>query len=57
MRLLSPGSKLRIVERDFGWGMGKWVMGIKENMWCHEHWVLYWTDESLNIMSKTNDVL
>jgi len=33
------------------------VMGIKEGTWSDEHWVLYATNESLNTISKTNDVL
>jgi len=33
------------------------VMGIKEGMYCMEHWVLYVNNESWNTTSKTNDVL
>ena len=33
------------------------VMGIKESMYCNEHWVLYTNDESWNTTLKTNDVL
>ena len=43
-----------------GEGMGGWaslVMGIKEGMYCMEHWVLYANNESWNTTSKTNDVL
>ena len=40
---------------DGGWG--NCVMGIKEGMWCHEHWVLYATDESLNSTHETNNIL
>ena len=36
--------------------MGNRVMGIKEDMCCDEHRVLYITNESLNTTSKTNDV-
>ena len=28
-------------------GWAKWVMGIREGT-CHEHWVLFVSDESLN---------
>ena len=30
-------------------------MGIKEGMWCDEHWLLYATDELLNTKSGIND--
>ena len=40
---------------------GEWmrwlVMGIKEGMYCMEHWVLCANNESWNTTSKTNDVL
>ena len=32
-------------------------MGIQEGTGCDEHWVLYATDESVNSVSETNDVL
>ena len=38
-------------------GWGNWVMGIKEGIGCHEHWVLYATDESLNSTSETNNIV
>ena len=56
-RLQTLGNKLRITEGRRIGGMGKRVMGIKEDMCCDEHWVLYATNESLNTTSKTNDVL
>ena len=55
-RLWTLGNKLRVSE---GRGVGDWdrlVMGIKEGMYCMEHWVLYANNESLNIASKTGDV-
>ena len=54
-RLWTPGNKLRVLE---GRGVGGWaslLTGIKEGMYCMEHWVLY--NESWNTASKTNDVL
>lgn len=33
------------------------VMGIEEGTWYDEHWVLSSTNESLNIVLKTKDVL
>ena len=41
-------------------GAGGWVSpgdGIKEGMYCMEHWVLYANNESWNTISKTNDVM
>lgn len=32
-------------------------MGIKEGMYCMEHWALYADNESWNTTSKTNNVL
>ena len=43
-----------------GEGVGEWnrlVMGIKEGTYCMVHWVLYTSNESWNITSKTRDVL
>ena len=37
-------------------GRGKWVMGIKEDTY-DEHWLLYVSDESLNISPETNITL
>ena len=55
-RLLIIRNKLRVAGEEWlGWG--NWVMGIKEGVWCYEHWVLYATDELLNSTSETNDVL
>lgn len=34
----------------------KWVMGVKEGT-CHEHWMLYGYDESLNSAPETNVTL
>ena len=56
-RLWTLGNKLKVSE---GRRMGGWasrVKCIKEGTCCMEHWVLYTTNESLNITSKTNDVL
>lgn len=36
---------------------GNWVLGIKEDTRCDEHWVFYATDELLNSTPETNDVL
>ena len=38
-------------------GWAKWVMGIKEDTCCDEHWALYLSDESLNSIPKTNFTL
>jgi len=38
-------------------GWGNWVMGTEEGTGYDEHWVIYSTNESLNIISKINDVL
>ena len=38
-------------------GWGNWVMGMKEDTGCNEHWVLYETDESLASTSETNNTL
>ena len=43
-----------------GEGVGGWgnrVMGIKEGTCCAENMLLYTTNESLNTISKINDVL
>ena len=51
------GNKLRVLE---GKGVGEWaspVKGIKEGMYCIEHWVLYANNKSWNTTSKGNDVL
>ena len=51
------GNKLRAPEER---GLGDWerpVLGIKEGMYCMEHWVLYTNNESRNIAAKTGDVL
>ena len=56
-RLQTLGNKLRASE---GKGVGEWdrlVMGIKEGTYCMVHWVLYATNESLNFISETRDVL
>ena len=56
-RLWTLGNKLRASE---GRGVRDWdrpVMGIKEGMYCMEHWVLYANSESGNNKSKTKDVL
>ena len=37
-RLLTIENKLRIVGRGMGGEWAKWVMGIKENTGCDEHW-------------------
>ena len=33
--------------------MGRWVMGIKEDTCCDEHWVLDLNDKSLNSTPET----
>ena len=38
-------------------GWGYLVIGIKEDMYCMEHWALYAYNESWNTTSKTNEVL
>ena len=41
--------------------LARWVMGIKEDIFCDEHWVLNWVlyinDESVNSTSETNIAL
>ena len=39
------------------WGWAKWMMGIKEDTYSDEHWVLYVSDESLNSTPETNIAL
>lgn len=55
-RLWTPGNHLRVLE---GRGVvGEWVspvVGIKKGTDHMEHWVLYASNESWNITSKTND--
>ena len=56
-RLWTPGNKLRALE---GRWVGRWaspVMGIKEGLYCVEHWVLCANNESWNTTSKANDIL
>ena len=56
-RLWTLGNKLRALE---GKGVGDrdgLVMGSKEGMYCMAHWVLYASNESWNLTSKTRDVL
>ena len=50
--LLTQGNKLRGAGEEVG-GWDNWVMGLKESMWCNEHWVLYAIDESLNSTFET----
>ena len=55
-RLWTLGNKLRA---SGGGGWGIWdglVMGIKEGMYCMEHWMLYANNESWNTTSKNRDV-
>ena len=43
-----------------GEGVGGWVsltMGIKEGMYCMEHWVLYANNEASNFTSESGDVM
>ena len=51
-RPLSTENKLRVPGGEVGGGWGNWLMDIKEGPCCHEHWVLYATDESLNSTPK-----
>ena len=53
-RFLATENNLRVAGGEVGGEMGNRVMGMKEGMWCNEHWVLYATDESLNYTSETN---
>ena len=56
-RLWTMRNKLRATE---GRGVGQWdrpVMGSKEGTYCMVHWVLYTTNESSSLTSKTGDVL
>ena len=56
-RLWTPGNKLRASK---GRGLGGWVspvMGIKEGMYCMEHWVWCVNNELWNTTSITSDVL
>ena len=51
------GNKLRASE---GTGVGdsyRPMKGIKDGMYCMEHWVLYANNESWNTTSKTKDGL
>ena len=32
----------------------RWVMGVKEGIYCDEHWVLYVSVESLNSILEIN---
>ena len=50
-RLLILGNSVAGGEAGVGWG--NWVMGIKEDMWYDEHWLLYTTDKSLHTTSET----
>ena len=55
-RLWTLRNKLRVLE---GRVLGDWVslvVGIKEGMYCMEHWVWCINDEFWNTASKTNDV-
>ena len=56
-RLWTLRNKLRVLEGRVVGGWVSLVVGIKEGTCGDEHWVLYATNESLNISSKTNDVL
>ena len=42
--------------REVGGWWARWVIGIKEGT-CHEHWLLYVNDESLNSTPETDIVL
>ena len=50
------GNQLRVAGGDFGRGLGRWVMGMKEGT-CDDHWVLYVSDESVNSAPKTSIAL
>ena len=56
-RLWTLGNKLGASEGKVVGGWASLVMGIKEGMYCLEHWVLYANNASWNSASKTNDVL
>ena len=55
-RLWTPGNKQGFRGERVGRRVSP-VMGIKEGMYCMEHWVLYANNESWNTISKTNDGL
>ena len=50
-------NKLRVLERRKVEGWVTLVVGIKEDTYCMEHWVLYVNSESWNTASRTNNVL
>ena len=56
-RLLTIEDKLRVAGGEVGGGWGNWVMGIKEGLWCDEHWVSHATDESLNSTPETSNTV
>ena len=56
-RLWTLGNKLRVLEERGVGDQDRPVMGIKEVTCCMVHWVLYASNESWNITSKTKDVL
>ena len=47
-RLFMIENKLRDRWRVVGRGWVNWLIGIKEGICCHEHWVLHVSDKSLN---------
>ena len=51
-RLLNTENRLRVAGKVSGGGMGRWMMGIKEDTCWDEHWVLYVSDESLNVIPE-----
>ena len=55
-RFLTLGNKLRVAGGEVG-GCSNEVMGIKEDIWSNEHWVLNATDESLNSTPETNNAV
>ena len=40
-----------------GGSWARWVMSIKKETCCDDHWVLYVSDESLNPRPETNIAL
>ena len=50
-------NKLWVDRGEVGGKWARWVMGTNEGTRCDEHWVLYGSDESLNLTPEMNIVL
>ena len=56
-RLLNTENRLGVARGEVRGGWAKWVMGIKEDAYWDEHWVLYVSDESLGSTLEANTTL